>query len=169
MVFRCFLRFKEYFKVDDAATRQKVSDRLTKVAAECNSGDALARLSCVDGASSCSSRVLAYTQPSTGYMANCNLYFTALEAMPKRCHGQDQATTTLHEMTHVRAVYAPNTVDNAYGYAASSKLSSRQALLNANTFELYTSGMSSHSLRNASSWLSTANRSLCIDRYRIEL
>jgi len=43
---------------------------------------------------------LAYTIPSTNEIVNCPLYYSALPALTSTCHAQDQATTTLHEMTH---------------------------------------------------------------------
>lgn len=50
------------------------------------------------------------------------------------------ATTTLHEYTHAPAVFSPGTEDNAYGYSASTSLSSSAAVLNADTYALYANG-----------------------------
>lgn len=46
----------------------------------------------------------------------------------------DQVTASLHELTHAPGVYSPGTDDNAYGYSASSALSSSAAILNADTY-----------------------------------
>ena len=47
----------------------------------------------------------------------------------------------MHEFTHAPATYSPGTADNAYGYAASTALSSARAVLNADTYALYANGM----------------------------
>jgi hypothetical protein len=66
--------------------------------------------------------------------------YSALPGLTKSCHAQDQATTTLHEMTHAPGVYSPGTQDNGYGYAAATALSSAKAVLNADSYALYANG-----------------------------
>lgn len=88
----------------------------------------------------CDPNVLAYTIPSTNEIVNCPIYYSALPALTRSCHAQDQATTTLHEMTHAPAVYSPGTQDNGYGYAAATALSSARAVLNADSYALYANG-----------------------------
>ena len=75
--------------------------------------------------------------PSQNLIANCGIYYSELPLLTTTCHAQDQTTTSLHEFTHAPATYSPGTADNAYGYAASTALSSSQAILNADTYALY--------------------------------
>ena len=88
----------------------------------------------------CSSNVLAYTVPSDSFISYCNLFFTALPALTSSCHGQDQATTALHEETHAGSVYSPGTDDLGYGYAAATRLTTAQALNNADSYALFANG-----------------------------
>jgi deuterolysin len=46
----------------------------------------------------------------------------------------------LHEETHAPDVYAPGTLDNAYGYDAAIDLSTDAAVNNADTYALYANG-----------------------------
>lgn len=46
----------------------------------------------------------------------------------------------LHEETHAPGVYSPGTDDLGYGYAAATRLSSSQALNNADSYALYANG-----------------------------
>lgn len=74
-------------------------------------------------------------------MVNCPLYFQELVPVTSTCHDQDQASTTLHEMTHAEGVLgSESTDDHAYGYAASTKLSASQAFNNADSYALYANG-----------------------------
>jgi deuterolysin len=127
----------EYFKTASAATTLKTV--FAKVATECGSSTSgVAKQYCTDVYSSCSSGVLAYTLPSGSFMVSCPLYFSALPALTKSCHAQDQATTTLHEVTHLSQI--KGTQDLGYGYAAATKLSSAQALNNADSYALFANG-----------------------------
>lgn len=89
---------------------------------------------------SCETNVLAYTLPSQNVIANCDIYYSDLPALASTCHSQDQATTTLHELTHAPGVYSPGTEDNGYGYDAATALSSADAVLNADSYALYANG-----------------------------
>ncbi|KAL5119673.1 hypothetical protein ACEQ8H_002519 [Pleosporales sp. CAS-2024a] len=127
-------KFTTYFKTASKAT---VSARLTAVAADCGSTSTKTTTNCNDPYSGCSSNVLAYTVPSANFITYCPIYFSALPALSGTCHGQDQATTSLHEETHAPAVYSPGTEDNGYGYAAATALSASAALNNADSYALY--------------------------------
>jgi deuterolysin len=126
-----------YFKSTTSATKNTVSARLTAVARECAGTTSRTTTNCNDQYSGCSSNVLAYTVPSTSYITYCPIFFSALPAISNTCHGQDQATTVLHEETHASSVYSPGTDDLGYGYAAASRLTTAQALNNADSFALY--------------------------------
>lgn len=136
-------RFNEYFKTTDQDTRDTVVARLEAVADDCNqTASGPTRTYCTDVYNGCASNVLAYTLPAYNYIAYCPLFFDNLPALTDKCHNQDQATTVLHEETHAPDVYAPGTLDNAYGYNAAMDLDADAALNNADTYALYANGMS---------------------------
>ncbi|KAF2643975.1 hypothetical protein P280DRAFT_514950 [Massarina eburnea CBS 473.64] len=126
-----------YFKSSTSSTKSTVSDRLNAVASDCGGSGTATTTNCNDQYNGCSSNVLAYTVPSADYITYCDIFFTALPALASTCHGQDQATTVLHEETHATSVFSPGTDDLGYGFSAASKLSTSQALLNADSYALY--------------------------------
>lgn len=127
--------FLTYFK--SSSERSTVVSCLNSVADECGSTTSgSTETHCTDLYSGCSSNVLAYTVPSVGVIVNCPLYFSALPALTSSCHAQDQATTTLHEMTHAVC----GTDDLGYGYSAATQLSASQAVNNADSYALYANG-----------------------------
>ncbi|KAF1962250.1 hypothetical protein CC80DRAFT_522142 [Byssothecium circinans] len=126
-----------YFKSTSTATKNTVSARLKAVASDCGGSGTATTTNCNDQYNGCSSNVLAYTVPTVGYITYCDIFFSALPALASTCHGQDQATTVLHEETHANSVYSPGTDDLGYGFAAASRLSTSQALLNADSYALY--------------------------------
>ena len=132
----------------DNSTRNTVAERLQAVASDCNTtASGPTRTYCTDVYSGCASNVLAYTLPAYNYIAYCPLFFDNLPALTNTCHNQDQATTVLHEETHAPDVYAPGTLDNAYGYDAAMDLTTDAAVNNADTYALYANGMFSSFLR----------------------
>src|ERR1700753_2585960 len=96
------MRFEAYWGTSDASVRQTVAARYTAVAQECSTSPSsgLTTTHCTDMYSQCTKDVLAYTMPSEGTIVNCPLYFSLLPTVTDACHNQDQATTTIHEMTH---------------------------------------------------------------------
>ncbi|EKG20509.1 Peptidase M35 deuterolysin [Macrophomina phaseolina MS6] len=129
-------KFSEYFKTTSSSTRSAVAATFSRAAAECGSTTGGASdYYCTDVYGYCESNVLAYTIPSQAIMVNCPLYYSALPALSSTCHAQDQATTTLHESTHLTSVQG--TDDLGYGYSAATRLSTSQALNNADTYALY--------------------------------
>ncbi|KAM0715581.1 hypothetical protein Q7P37_009079 [Cladosporium fusiforme] len=128
-------RFSTFF---GNSNRNTVAARFRAVANDCgstNSGNT--RTYCTDIYGACSGGVLAYALPALNYIAYCPSFFNQLPPRSGSCYAQDQATTVLHESTHAPGVYSPGTVDNAYGYAASTRLSASQALLNADSYALF--------------------------------
>ncbi|KAJ4305018.1 hypothetical protein N0V90_000547 [Kalmusia sp. IMI 367209] len=79
-----------------------------------------------------------FNRVATDYIVNCPLYFSALPALTKSCHAQDQATTTLHEVTHLSQI--KGTDDLGYGYTAATRLSTASALNNADSYALFANG-----------------------------
>ena len=133
-------KLTEYFKSSTTATRNTVAGVFNKAAAECGSTTSGASTQyCTDVLSYCSSNVLAYTVPSRSLMVSCPLYFSALTGLSTQCHAQDQATTTLHEVTHLTQI--KGTADNGYGYSAVQGLTSAQSLNNADSYALFANGM----------------------------
>lgn len=95
-------KMQEYFKSSSSSVIRTVAARFKAVADECattNSG--VTESSCEDEYGACQSGVIAYTLPSQNYIAYCDIFYDDLQAISKRCHGQDRATTVLHEKTHV--------------------------------------------------------------------
>ncbi|KAF2278571.1 uncharacterized protein EI97DRAFT_448473 [Westerdykella ornata] len=126
-----------YFKSTSSSTKNAVSERLRAVASDCGSSGSATSTNCNDPYGGCSSNVLAYTVPSQNFITYCNLFFNELPDLTSTCHGQDKATTVLHEETHAPGVYSPGTDDLGYGYAAAMRLSTSQALSNADSYALY--------------------------------
>lgn len=129
-------KMNEYFKASDSRTRQTVAGVFSRVATECSSTrSGVANYYCTDVGGYCSGNVLAYTVPSQSYMVYCDLYFEDLPAVTRQCHAQDQATTNIHEDTHLSQIQG--TDDLGYGYSAIRGLSASQELNNADTFALF--------------------------------
>jgi deuterolysin len=134
-------KFNEFFKSTSSSVRSTVAARFRAVANDCGSTTSgVTRTYCSDIYGACSGGVLAYTLPSANVIAYCSTFFNQLTPLTRQCYGQDQATTVLHESTHAPAVYSPGTVDNAYGYSASTRLTSSQAVVNADSYALYAGG-----------------------------
>ncbi|KAJ4165040.1 hypothetical protein LMH87_006687 [Akanthomyces muscarius] len=130
-------KMTEYFKAADNSTRGVVSGVFRRVAAECGSTTAgVADYYCSDPYDACSDGVLAYTVPTQSYMAYCPLYFTELPPRTERCHAQDQATTNLHEVTHLRQVKGTEDY-GGYGYDFVQSLTKEQNLNHADTYALF--------------------------------
>lgn len=135
-------KMTEYFKSSSSSTRSTVADVFTAIANECGSTTSgISDQYCTDVMDYCepADSVLAYTLPSQDVMVSCPLYFNELPALATTCHRQDQASTTLHEATHLRQIRGTN--DYGYGYSAIQQLSTSQALDNADTYTLFANGM----------------------------
>lgn len=63
-------------------------------------------------------------------MAYCPLFFNGLSAVSRTCHDQDQASTVLHEATHLRQIKGTEDY-NGYGYSYVRSLSASQNLNHA--------------------------------------
>ncbi|OAL43641.1 neutral protease 2-like protein [Pyrenochaeta sp. DS3sAY3a] len=130
-------KLNEYFKSTTSATATTVQTVFNRVATQCGSSTSgNSRYYCTDILGACSSGVLAYTYPSTSQMVNCPLFFTGLTALSRTCHAQDQATTVLHEMTHLTQVKGTSDY-GGYGYNFVRSLSSAQNLNHADTYTLF--------------------------------
>lgn len=136
-------KLDEYFKSSTSATRKRVAGVFDKVARECGSTTAgVSTFHCKDSGNHCQPRVLAYTVPSQSYMAYCDIFWNNLPSTTTSCHRQDQATTVLHEVTHLSQI--AGTGDNGYGYDNIRKLSSEKSLTNADSYAMYANAIHSN-------------------------
>lgn len=127
----------EYFKNAASSTRNTVANVFSRVASECGSTNSgVSRYYCSDVYGACNGQVLAYTLPSASYMAYCDLYFDRLPALTRSCHAQDQATTNIHECTHLRQIKGTDDY-GGYGYNFVRSLSAAQNLNHADTYSLF--------------------------------
>ena len=154
---RCTLliikRFAAYFKTVEGSAREAVAARLESVADECaSSTSGRTRTACLDLLGNyCIPSIAAYTFTMQGIIVNCPTFF-AMPAFSRSCNAlSDQASTTLHEMTHAQVVFTPKTGDYAYGNRASLALDSSQALCNADTFSIFAQSRLSGPCRFSSS------------------
>ncbi|KAF3036456.1 hypothetical protein E8E12_005897 [Didymella heteroderae] len=130
-------KMTEYFKSTSTSTKSTVATVFNNVATQCGSTTSgNSRYYCSDILSACSGGVLAYTYPSTSQMVNCPLFFSGLTALSRQCHAQDQATTVLHEMTHLTQVKGTSDY-GGYGYNFVRSLSGTQNLNHADTYTLF--------------------------------
>lgn len=133
----------EYFDSADSTTRTEVEQVLRKAATECSTTGTNAEINCeFKGMKNprCNGNIYAYTMvnPSFKRIAYCPEYFSELKPQTKICHETDQATTTLHEVTHVPAI--KGTADHAYGYQEATRLKTKAALTNADSYALFANG-----------------------------
>ncbi|GJN73805.1 metallo-endopeptidase [Purpureocillium lilacinum] len=133
-------KMEEFFKASDSNTRNTVAGVFSRVAEECGStSSGASTYYCTDVGNYCESNVLAYTVPSQSYMVYCDLYFNDLPPLTSTCHAQDQATTNLHECTHLTEIQG--TDDLGYGYDAILQLSASEELNNADTYAVFANSL----------------------------
>ena len=130
-------KMTEYFKSADSNTRNTVAGVFGRVASECSSTNSgVSKYYCTDVYNSCQQGVLAYTLPSGSFMAYCDLYFNQLTALTGQCHAQDQATTNIHEATHLTQIKGTSDY-GGYGYNFVRSLTAAQNLNHADTYALF--------------------------------
>ncbi|KAH6679954.1 metallo proteinase [Plectosphaerella plurivora] len=130
-------RLTKYFKSASASVATTVGNVFSRIEQECastTSGDS--RYHCTDVYGACGNGVIAYTLPSRSLMVNCRTFFDRMPVATRRCHGQDQQTTVLHEMTHLSEVAGTEDY-GGYGFAFVQSLSARQNLNHADTYTLF--------------------------------
>ncbi|KAF6836567.1 deuterolysin metalloprotease [Colletotrichum plurivorum] len=130
-------KMTEYFKSSSTSTRSTVAAVFARVASECGSTTSgVSRQYCTDIYPACSAGVIAYTLPSQSYMVNCPTFFT-MTALTRSCHAQDQATTALHEVTHLSQIKGTTDQSSCYGYSCVQSLTAAQNLNHADTYSLF--------------------------------
>ncbi|KAG5938539.1 hypothetical protein E4U53_007987 [Claviceps sorghi] len=130
-------KVQEYFKDSSASTKNQVASVFNKIVNECN-GRGINRFYCDDIANGCQSNVVAYTEVDSNHQVYCDAFFR-LPGLTTSCHAQDQATTVVHEMTHLASV--AETSDLAYGYSNIMKLDRASALNNAESYSLFANAL----------------------------
>ncbi|KAF1975738.1 deuterolysin metalloprotease [Bimuria novae-zelandiae CBS 107.79] len=94
------------------------------------------KISCTDTSNDCSDgTALLYTVPGMNLIVPCpNNGFWDFPELAPQCEGDDydKAGSILHEMTHLYG-----TGDYGYGPTAAKALSASQAVMNADTYEMY--------------------------------
>ncbi|KAF2401259.1 hypothetical protein EJ06DRAFT_384120 [Trichodelitschia bisporula] len=129
-------QFVRYFRTADPGIRGTVAARFFAVANECAGNSQHARIFCSDPARLCQSDYISVTLGNS--ITNCDLYWQ-FPTVSNTCHGVGQATTTIHEITHVDGVFNPPTDDyqGHYGWPALADLSPEQAIMNADNYGFY--------------------------------
>jgi len=129
-------QFVRYFRTADPRVRSTVSQRFHAVANECAARSNKARTFCTDPRQFCRSDYIAYTLGTD--ITNCDLYWS-FPLVNTACHGVGQATTTIHEMTHIDGLFDPSTDDfpGHYGWPALSTLPPEQAIMNGDNYGFY--------------------------------
>lgn len=128
-------KMEEFFKDSSAGVRQQVAEVLDRVAGECPNNGGASQTYCTDVGGYCGGNILAYTVPSQSYIVYCDLYFSDLPPLTSSCHQQDQATTNLHETTHLSEI--AGTQDLGYGYDNIRQLSTQDSLNNADSYAVF--------------------------------
>ncbi|XWW95502.1 hypothetical protein V2A60_003462 [Cordyceps javanica] len=130
-------KMHEYFKAADNGTRRVVADVFARIARECGTvNGGRSDYYCRDKYGHCKPTVLAYTMMEKDAMCYCERYFRTLPAHTKKCHGRDQPTTNIHEMTHLRRIKGTSDF-NGYGYGTVQNLTREQNLNHADTYTLF--------------------------------
>lgn len=74
-----------------------------------------------------------------GIILVCPLFFQQ-HLLTNECHGYDQVNILIHELTHVEPILG--SVDFAYGYVNSTRLTGEETLVNADNYALFANGKS---------------------------
>lgn len=124
---------RDFFKNDDARTRQIVSDLFSKVAEECsanNQGSTF--ITCVDNGGECGI-FDAWTQIGGSRVLLCEKFFHN-DPNYRSCGGLDNGALMLHEMTHALGA----TEDfQSYGLQKVGLLSAQENIRHADTYGLF--------------------------------
>jgi hypothetical protein len=131
--------FKTWFKNDDAETRKAVLARYTPIQKALSTKTGPIAIDCAEsdwGVNYCKQRqALAYTEPTSGKASFCpaSKYYPA---ECKRCNDGNHAGNLIHEMTHMRPIYNPPTVDHCQGSTPCKALSPAKMIMNANNYNM---------------------------------
>jgi len=131
-----FLNLRKYFKSDDKAARDRITDVFIAIFSECCAPITKGgRYRCSD----CSNvRIGGFTSVRRGVVVYCDAFFKS----PTQCKGRykrDQPLIMMHELSHALA----GTKDEAYVWENFFNLNSGQALDNADTYAYFAKAVSS--------------------------
>lgn len=128
--------FEAYFKEDTPEARKKVADRYTAIYKTLTDAKGPTRIACRAECTGYYAIGAAWTGPTTGLTELC----PAMKAYPaemKVCNRMNWPGVLMHELSHSGILFRPSTADTAQGPAACKKLSAKQAITNADTFNMY--------------------------------
>lgn len=132
-------RMNFFFKSSDTATRKRVGDNFHKIAVECGSPvTGVSKVFCSDRHSFCRPEYIAYAYGTD--IVNCPLFFR-LPTNNKECRANTQATTMIHEASHLSQVMSASDYDGCYGITCIRGLSREQNLKHADTYSFFAQGM----------------------------
>lgn len=136
----------EYFKEDHDWLIDQVAGHFLAVASEAKrDGGSETVYYCLGAPDLCiHPSVLAYSIPDENSIANCESYYE-LPGISNHLETLDRVTTTLHEFTHLPAIFVTEsgeygTDDFAYGYEECMLLTTEEALENADTYAFFAKG-----------------------------
>ena len=129
-------RMIEFFKSADNETRQTVAEVYERAAEECSSSNSgVGTVNCVDLFQLCATNVVSFARSSRSQIVHCDLFFEK-PAQADKCYGTSQASTTLHEMTHLSQIGGTDDFDS-YGYNAVRALDADENIKHADTYEMF--------------------------------
>lgn len=134
---------EEYFGSSSVATRSAVASTFIKMAQQCQKDEDLSSVfRCSKKYRDCSSNTVAFTKPDSNTITYCPLFFKLQEteegcANVKDKKGKfsvlvDQVGSTIQQLAHLDGIRSAR--DFAYGYEASAKLKTGDAVLNADSY-----------------------------------
>lgn len=131
-------RMNFFFKSSDSGTRNRVADNFHKIAVECGSPvTGVAKVFCSDRHSFCRPEYIAYAYGSD--IVNCPLFFR-LPTNNKECRANTQATTMIHEASHLSQILGTSDYNGCYGIDCIRSLSREQNLNHADTYSFFAQG-----------------------------
>jgi deuterolysin len=131
------IRLETLFKSLSISVRNEVSARMSAVARTCGTEWPSTIFNCNDALGFCTNSIPAYYSAQVNPMTYCPPFFNRIKPVSREYLGFDQGTSILHETTHVPGVYSPPTQDLAYTYTYSAKLSTGEALRNADSYTVF--------------------------------
>ena len=78
---------------------------------------------------------MSFARSSSSQIFHCDLFFEK-PAQAHKCYSTSQASTTLHEMTHLSQIGDTDDFDS-YGYDAVQVLNANDNLKHADTYEMF--------------------------------
>jgi hypothetical protein len=128
--------FAAYFIEDTPEARKKVADRYTAIYKTLTDNKGPTKIACRAQCTGYYAIGAAWTGPTTGLTEIC----PAMKSYPAEmrvCNRMNWPGVLLHELSHSGILFKPSTADTAQGSGPCKKLTARQAIANADTFNMY--------------------------------